>query len=201
MSAWTDQVRLDGRHVTLIPLEAAHAEGIAEVSRDGRLWELFFTRVPSPEDIQGWLETALAEKAAGRAMPYVVESGGRIVGATRFLRMNAAYRRLEIGATFYAKSVQRSQVNTECKLLLLGHAFEAMGCNVVQIRTDWLNRTSQRAIERLGAKRDGVLRNHQIAVDGRVRDIVCYSIIANEWPGVKRNLEFLLSRHREPAPQ
>jgi N-acetyltransferase len=92
-------------------------------------------------------------------------------------------------------------VNTECKLLLLSHAFEVMGCNVVQIRTDWLNHTSQRAIERLGAKRDGVLRNHQIAADGRLRDIVCYSIIAGEWPGVKQNLEFMLSRHREPAPQ
>jgi N-acetyltransferase len=201
MNPWQDQPRLEGRHARLLPLEAAHAESIAEVSRDGRLWELFFTRVPSPDDVQGWLGTALAEKAAGRAMPFVVEAEGRLVGATRYLRMNAAYRRLEIGATFYAKSVQRSPVNTECKLLLLSHAFEVMGCNVVQIRTDWLNHTSQRAIERLGAKRDGVLRNHQIAADGRLRDIVCYSIIAGEWPGVKQNLEFMLSRHREPAPQ
>lgn len=201
MSAWQDQPRLEGRHARLLPLEPAHADSIAEVSRDGRLWELFFTRVPSPDDVKGWLDTALAEKAAGRSMPFVVEADGRIVGATRYLRMNETHRRLEIGATFYAASVQRSPVNTECKLLLLGHAFEAMGCNVVQIRTDWLNRASQRAIERLGAKRDGVLRNHQIAVDGRVRDIVCYSIIATEWAGVKQNLEFLLSRHREPAPQ
>jgi len=201
MSPWQDQPRLEGRHARLLPLEPAHAESIAEVSRDGRLSELFFTRVPSPDDVKGWLDTALAEKAAGRSMPFVVEAGGRIVGATRYLRMNKAHRRLEIGATFYAASVQRSPVNTECKLLLLGHAFEVMGCNVVQIRTDWLNRASQRAIERLGAKRDGVLRNHQIAVDGRVRDIVCYSIIATEWAGVKQNLEFLLSRHREPAPQ
>lgn len=201
MSAWQDQPRLEGRYARLLPLEPAHAESIAEVSRDGRLWELFFTRVPSPDDVKGWLDTALAEKTAGRSMPFVVEAEGRIVGATRYLRMNEAHRRLEIGATFYAASVQRSPVNTECKLLLLGHAFEVMGCNVVQIRTDWLNRASQRAIERLGAKRDGVLRNHQIAADGRLRDIVCYSIIATEWAGVKQNLEFLLSRHREPAPQ
>ena len=201
MNPWRDQVRLEGRHVTLRPLDAADADGIAEVSHDGHLSELFYTRVPSSGDVQGWLETALAEKAAGRAMPYVVEMDGCVVGATRYLRMNEAYRRLEIGATFYAKSVQRSAVNTECKLLLLGHAFEVMGCNVVQIRTDWFNRASQRAIERLGAKRDGVLRSHQIAADGRLRDIVCYSIIAGEWAGVKRNLDFLLSRHREPAPQ
>lgn len=201
MNPWQDQPRLEGQHARLLPLEPAHADSIAEVSRDGRLWELFFTRVPSPDDVKGWLDTALAEKAAGRSMPFVIEADGRIVGATRYLRMNEAHRRLEIGATFYAASVQRSPVNTECKLLLLGHAFEVMGCNVVQIRTDWLNRASQRAIERLGAKRDGVLRNHQIAVDGRIRDIVCYSIIATEWPGVKQNLEFLLSRHREPAPQ
>ncbi|MBB4630484.1 GNAT family N-acetyltransferase [Sphingosinicella soli] len=201
MNPWRDQVRLEGGNVALLPLETAHAESIAEVSGDGRLWELFYTRVPAPGDVKSWLETALAEKAAGRAMPFVVETEGRIVGATRYLRMNEAYRRLEIGATFYAKSVQRSAVNTQCKLLLLSHAFEVMGCNVVQIRTDWLNHASQRAIERLGAKRDGVLRNHQIAADGRLRDIACYSIISGEWAGVKQNLEFLLSRHREPAPE
>ena len=201
MNPWQDQVPLAGQHARLLPLDASHVESIAGVTRESRLYELFYTRVPAPDEVPAWLETALADKAAGRAMPYVVEADGRIVGATRFLRMNQPYRRLEIGATFYARSVQRSPVNTECKLLLLGHAFEVMDCNVVQIRTDWLNRTSQRAIERLGAKRDGVLRNHQIAADGRVRDIICYSIIANEWPGVRRNLEFLLSRSREPAPQ
>jgi RimJ/RimL family protein N-acetyltransferase len=118
----------------------------------------------------------------------------RIVGLTRYMRMNATHRRLEIGGTFYAKSVQRSGVNTEAKLLLLKHAFEVMDCNAVQIRTDWFNKASQKAIERLGAKRDGVLRNHQV-MDGRIRDLVVYSIIASEWAGVERNLRFLLARN------
>jgi RimJ/RimL family protein N-acetyltransferase len=120
--------------------------------------------------------------------------GHRIVGLTRYMRMNAAHRRLEIGGTFYAKSVQRSGVNTEAKLLLLKHAFEVLDCNAVQIRTDWFNKASQKAIERLGAKRDGVLRNHQL-MDGRIRDLVVYSIIASEWAGVERNLRFLLARN------
>ena len=127
-------------------------------------------------------------------MPFAVETpDGCVVGLTRYMRMSETHRRLEIGGTFYARSVQRSGVNTEAKLLLLTHAFDVMGCNVVQIRTDWFNRGSQAAIKRLGAKRDGVLRNHQI-LDGRVRDLVVYSIIAGEWPGVKRNLQFLLDR-------
>lgn len=175
-------------------MTANDAPLVGEAAVDGQLWDLFYTRIPTPADAQAWVDKALAEKAAGRAMPYIVldAATGAAVGSTRFLRMNEANRRVEIGATFYRKSVQRSPVNTECKLLLLGHAFEVMGCNVVQIRTDWFNRASQRAIERLGAKRDGVLRNHQIMADGRVRDLVVYSIIASEWPGVRRNLEFFL---------
>lgn len=139
--------------------------------------------------------TIFAERDLGRAMPFAVDTpDGKLVGITRFVRMNPAHRRLEIGGTFYARSVQRSGVNTDAKLLLLTHAFEVMDCNVVQIRTDWFNRKSQVAIERLGAKRDGVLRNHQIS-DGRIRDLVVYSIIASEWAGVKRNLQFLLQQH------
>ncbi|MET4664863.1 GNAT family protein [Sphingomonas sp. PvP056] len=135
--------------------------------------------------------------AQGLRLPSARTEGGqapRIVGLTRYMRMNAAHRRLEIGGTFYAKSVQRSGVNTEAKLLLLKHAFEVMDCNAVQIRTDWFNKASQKAIERLGAKRDGVLRNHQL-MDGRIRDLVVYSIIASEWAGVERNLRFLLARN------
>ncbi|MDN4632710.1 GNAT family protein [Sphingomonas sp. PsM26] len=133
----------------------------------------------------------------GLQLPSARTEGGaapRIVGLTRYMRMNTTHRRLEIGGTFYAKSVQRSGVNTEAKLLLLKHAFEVMDCNAVQIRTDWFNKASQRAIERLGAKRDGVLRNHQL-MDGRIRDLVVYSIIASEWAGVERNLRFLLARN------
>ena len=118
-----------------------------------------------------------------------------MVGCTRLMRMSRQHRRVEIGGTFYAKSVQRSGVNTEAKLLLLTHAFDVMGCNVVQIRTDWFNKRSQAAIERLGAKRDGLLRNHQLMPDGRLRDLVVYSIIAGEWPGVRQNLRFLLARY------
>ena len=140
------------------------------------------------------MATILKECDFGRAFPFAVETpDGELVGMTRFLRMNRQHKRLEIGGTFYAKSVQRTGVNTECKLLLLGHAFEAMDCNVVQIRTDWFNKRSQAAIERLGAKRDGVLRGHQV-MDGRIRDMVVYSILASEWPGVQRNLQFLLAQ-------
>lgn len=203
MNAWREQVELTGRHVRLRPLAPDDAPRVAAAAADGALWELFYTRIPAEADAQAWVDTALAEKAAGRSMPYLVldAATGAPLGSTRFLRMNEANRRVEIGATFYGASVQRSPVNTECKLLLLGRAFEVMGCNVVQIRTDGFNRASQRAIERLGAKRDGVLRSHQIMADGRVRDLVVYSIIASEWAGVRRNLEFFLSRHAEPAPQ
>ncbi len=193
--AWTCQPILTGAHVTLRPMVADDRDAIVAAASDGRLWELFYTGVPSEETIDAYLENAAREASYGRAMPFVVvePASGRIVGATRFMRMNRAALRLEIGTTFYAQSVQRSPVNTEAKLLLLTHAFEQMGCNCVQLRTDHFNHASQRAIERLGAKRDGVLRNHNI-MDGRVRDTVVYSILANEWDGVKRNLNFRLSR-------
>lgn len=195
MSAWSDQPVLEGRHVTLRPLVPDDRDALVAAAADGDLTGLFFTNVSGLTDPDAFMATTFRERDFGRAMPFAVTlPDGRLVGLTRFMRMNAPHRRLEIGGTFYAKSVQRSGVNTEAKKLLLGHAFEAMGCNVVQIRTDWFNRRSQAAIERLGAKRDGVLRNHQV-MDGRIRDIVVYSVIAGEWPGVKRNLEYLLSRH------
>ena len=196
MSAWTQAPTLIGRHVTLRPMTREDRDAILAASADGNLSDLFFTGVPSPATIDTYLDTVFAEAAWGRAMPFVVlDATGRVIGSTRYLRMNAGHRRLEIGATFYAGSVRRSGVNTEAKLLLLGHAFDALGCTVVQIRTDWFNRRSQAAIERLGAKRDGVLRGHQIAADGRVRDIVVYSIVAPEWPGVQRNLMHMLDKH------
>lgn len=193
--AWTRQPTLTGTHVTLRPMGSGDRDAIVAAASDGRLWELFYTGVPSEETIDAYLENAAREASFGRAMPYVVvdRASGRIVGATRFMRMNPAALRLEIGTTFYAQSVQRTPVNTEAKLLLLTQAFEQMGCNCVQLRTDHFNHASQRAIERLGAKRDGVLRNHNV-MDGRVRDTVVYSILVNEWDGVKRNLNFRLSR-------
>jgi RimJ/RimL family protein N-acetyltransferase len=193
--AWTCQPTLSGAHVTLRPMVAADRNAIVAAASDGRLWELFYTGVPSEETIDAYLENAAREASFGRAMPYVVvdTASGRVVGATRFMRMNKAALRLEIGTTFYAQSAQRTPINTEAKLLLLTQAFGVMGCNCVQLRTDHFNHVSQRAIERLGAKRDGVLRNHNV-MDGRVRDTVVYSILANEWPGVQRNLNFRLSR-------
>ena len=192
---WRDQPVLEGEHVLLRPMVREDGPAIVEAASDGKLWELFYTAVPSADDIERYLDTAFAEKEHGRAMPFVVidQSNARLVGATRFMRMKRDARRLEIGTTFYAQSVQRSPVNSETKLLLLTHAFENMDCLCVQIRTDALNFRSQRAIERLGAKKDGMLRNHSI-VKGRVRDIFVYSILANEWDGVKRNLQMRLAR-------
>ncbi len=196
MKPWTDPPTLTGRHVTLRPMLLADRDALAAAAVDGDLTELFFSNVAQLADPDAFLAAAFRERDFGRAMPFAVETpDGRLVGMTRFMRMNAAHKRLEIGGTFYAKSVQRSGVNTEAKLLLLTHAFEVMGCNVVQIRTDWFNRRSQAAIERLGAKRDGVLRNHQVTPDGRLRDLVVYSIIASEWPGVRQNLRYLLARY------
>jgi RimJ/RimL family protein N-acetyltransferase len=195
MSVWRDAPVLAGRHVRLRPLAATDRDALAAAARG--LTDLFYANVSGLSDPDRFMTAALKERDFGRAMPFAVETpDGAIVGLTRFMRMNEAHRRVEIGGTFYSPIVQRSGVNTEAKLLLLRHAFEVLGCNVVQIRTDWFNRASQRAIERLGAKRDGVLRSHQV-MDGRVRDIVVYSIIACEWPGVRQNLEYLLRQHEE----
>lgn len=186
---------LEGDHVILRPMVGANGPAIVAAASDGKLWELFYTAVPSPETIEAYLDNAEAEIGYGRAMPFVVvdKVSDKIVGATRYMRMKRDAKRLEIGTTFYAESAQRTPINSETKLLLLTHAFEVMGCMCVQFRTDALNFASQRAIERLGAKRDGVLRNHGI-MDGRNRDTIVYSIIANEWDGVKTNLRFRLNR-------
>ena len=192
---WRNQPVLEGDHVILRPMVRGDVAAIVSAAGDGKLWELFYTSVPDAETIVSYLDTAEAETGYGRAMPFVVidKVSGKIVGATRYMRMKPDAKRLEIGTTFYAQSAQRTSINSEAKLLLLTHAFEVMDCMCVQLRTDALNFPSQRAIERLGAKRDGVLRNHSI-MDGRNRDTVVYSIIANEWNGVKRNLQMRLKR-------
>lgn len=196
MTLWRETPTLTGRHVTLRPLTPQDAPALAAAAADGELTELFFTNASGLTDPDAFIAAALKERDFGRALPFVVETPeGRVVGMTRFMRMHESHRRVEIGGTFYARSVQRTGVNTEAKLLLLAHAFDVLGCTVVQIRTDWFNKRSQAAIERLGARRDGVLRSHQI-LNGRVRDIVVYSIIAGEWPGVRTNIEFLLRRSR-----
>lgn len=194
--AWVTVPTLEGDHVLLRPLDRADGPAIVAAAADGRLWELFYTSIPSEATIEAYLDTAERERAVGRALPLVVihKASGKLVGATRFMRMHKADRRVEIGTTFYAQSVHRTAVNTEAKFLMLRHAFEQLGCQCVQFRTDHLNQASQRAIERLGAKRDGMLRGHRI-MNGRVRDTVVYSILAQEWGGVARNLEMRLSRY------
>jgi RimJ/RimL family protein N-acetyltransferase len=197
--AWREIPTLVGRHVTLRPLDRADRGAILEAFATG-LEGAFATTVPGPETIDGWYDRIERERGAGRVLPFVVlDRDDELAGVTRLMRMSEANRRLEIGGTVYARRVHRTGLNTEAKLLLLTHAFEMLGCNCVQLRTDWLNRASRRAIERLGARQDGVLRGHMILGD-RIRDTVVYSILAHEWPGVRRNLQTLLAAHEEPAP-
>ena len=195
MSRWGETPTLTGAHVTLRPLERADRDALVTVAAAGNLWDTFYANVSQLKDADRWFDAAFQQQEFGRARLFAVsDSAGQVVGTTRFMRMSEGHRRLELGGTFYAKTVQRTGVNTEAKLLLLTHAFEALDCQCVQIRTDALNQRSQTAIERLGAKRDGILRGHQI-VDGRLRDSVVYSILDREWPGVRQNLRFLLARH------
>jgi RimJ/RimL family protein N-acetyltransferase len=196
MTVWTETPTLAGRHVRLRPLDPADVDALVEVARAGDLWDLFYANVSMLKTPERWLTAVVRERDYGRALPFTVETpDGQVVGATRLMRLAPAHRRLEIGGTFYAKAVQRTGVNTEAKRMLLAHAFEVMDCQCVQIRTDLLNLRSQHAIERLGARRDGVLRGHQVMADGRLRDTVVYSILDREWPGVRQNLDYLLGRH------
>lgn len=190
-------LHLKGRWAQLFPLVRTHLPALETAASDGRLWELFFTSVPSPHLLETWFNTAMALQEKELAMPFVVvdAESNKIIGSTRYCNIDSANKRLEIGYTWYAASYQRSAINTECKLLLLTHAFEVLDCNAVEFRTDWFNHRSQAAIERLGAKRDGVLRSHTIMPDGRVRDTVVYSILKHEWAGVKANLAFKLQSH------
>ncbi|MEG3164206.1 GNAT family protein [Sphingomonas sp. PB2P19] len=198
MSLWNDTPTVAGRHVTLRPLMATDLDALVVAAAAGDLWDTFYPNVALLKAPDQWLAAAMREQDFGRARLFaVLDAGGTVVGTTRFMRMAPAHRRLEIGGTFYAKAVQRTGVNTEAKLLLLTHAFEALDCQCVQIRTDSLNLRSQAAIERLGARRDGVLRGHQVMAGGRLRDTVVYSILAHEWPGVRQNLAFLLARHED----
>ena len=190
---WLKPVALGGGQVRLEPLQAEHAARLRTAVADGELWRLWFTAVPKPEDVDAYIATALAEQAAGVSLPFVVlDSDGAVVGSTRYCNVDAANRRLEIGYTWYAVRVQRTGLNTEAKLLLLGHAFETLDCVAVEFRTNWFNERSRAAIARLGAKQDGVLRNHRLMPDGSFRDTVVFSIISSEWPGVRRNLQFKL---------
>jgi RimJ/RimL family protein N-acetyltransferase len=190
-------VTLEGHGIRLEPLTRAHAPALAAAAADGSLWELWFTSVPTPDGTGRYIDTALTGLAAGEMLPWAVRElvSGEIVGTTRFHDIVANIDRVEIGYTWYAARWQRSHVNTACKLLLLAHAFDALGCAMVGLRTDRFNTRSQRAIEALGAQRDGVLRHHQARSDGSVRDTVMYSILRTEWPDVRKNLTCRLARH------
>jgi N-acetyltransferase len=188
---------LEGHGIRLEPLTAGHHDGLAAAAADGNLWELWFTSVPEPGGTQAYIDAALKGQADGHMLPWAVRdlSTNAIVGTTRYHDIAAAIDRVEIGYTWYASSRQRTGVNTTCKLLLLQHAFDALNCEVVGLRTDNFNFRSQKAIEGIGAKQDGVIRHHQARRDGTVRDSVMYSILATEWPDVRRHLELRLARH------
>jgi N-acetyltransferase len=190
-------VTLEGHGVRLEPLSREHEKALGEAAQDGKLWELWYTSVPAPGETQAYIDTALQGQKDGHMLPWAVfdSKSKSMVGSTRYHDIVAAADRVEIGYTWYAKRCQRSHVNTACKALLFSHAFEKLGCGVVGLRTDNFNFTSQRAIEALGAKKDGVIRQHWPRRDGTVRDTVIYSVLAAEWPDVKRHLELRLKRH------
>lgn len=190
-------IPLEGHGIRLEPLTLEHEADLSAAAADGELWNLWFTSVPNPEETKKYIETALAGYQAGHMLPWAVRelSTGKIIGSTRYHDVIANIDRVEIGYTWYSKSWQKSHANTVCKLLLLAHAFDTLGCKVVGLRTDNFNFNSQKAIEGLGAKKDGILRHHAMRRDGSVRDSVMYSILVTEWPGVKQNLRFRLARH------
>ena len=198
MGRFIEPVTLQGRIATLEPLAPGHADEIVRAATDGELHELWYTSVPGAAAVADWMKAALAMRDDLGAMPFAVRdnASGDVVGSTRYFNVDAKNRRLEIGHTWYAKRVQRTGLNTECKLLLLTHAFEALQCIAVEFRTHWFNFASRKAIARLGAKQDGVLRNHQVLADGSRRDTVVFSIIEGEWPAVKRHLRFQLDKPR-----
>ena len=199
-SPWPDPVTLTGPQATLRPLHASHLEGLCEAVRDGELWRLWYTSVPSPEGMAKEIERRLGLQAQGAMLPFTVfdagPGGGRIVGMTTYMNIDAAQKRVEIGSTWTAAATQRSALNTQCKRLLLGHAFEALGCIAVEFRTHRMNVQSRRAIERLGAQLDGILRAHAVMANGTVRDTAVYSITAPEWPTVRAHLDWQLERPR-----
>ena len=193
-----EPVTLAGKHATLEPLAREHEDALRRAAADGELWRLWYTSIAPPEKMGDYVAAALDMRERLGAMPFVVRDNASrdIVGCTRYFNVDAPNRRLEIGHTWYAKRAQRTAINTECKLLLLAHAFEKLRCIAVEFRTHWFNHASREAIARLGAKQDGVLRNHQLGPGGSYRDTVVFSIIASEWPAVKRHLAFLLERPR-----
>ena len=196
--AFVEPVTLTDRGVTLLPMALEHETGLQSAAADGELWNIRVTSVPAPHETRQYIEQALAMREMGNRFPFVVleTATGKVLGSSSYHDIVPGIKRLEIGYTWYAKSVQRSHVNTTCKLLLMTHAFETLGCHVVGWRTDNFNFASQAAIERLGAKKDGVIRGHALRRDGTIRDTVMYSLLAGEWPEVKAQLLHSLNRPR-----
>lgn len=195
-SVWTEPFRATGAWVTLLPLDRSHLDALTHAVRDGELWNLWYARVPTPEGMSAEIERRLALAEQGRMMPFtVLDAAGTVVGMTSYQLLDPVNRRVEIGYTWYAQRVQRTPLNTEAKLLLLTHAFETLDCIAVGFTTSTFNEPSRRAIERLGAKLDGILRNHSFIRDGIVRDTCYYSILDSEWKAVKRHLNWKLERY------
>jgi len=192
---WPESVTLSGDHAVLEPLSRDHHDQLVDAARDGELWNLWYTIVPSPDEMMDEIDRRLDLRASGAMLPFTVLDANRTaVGMTTYMNIDSSSKRVEIGSTWYAQRAQRSALNTECKLMLMTHAFETLGCIAVEYRTSFFNQKSRRAIERIGAKLDGVLRNHQRHSDGTLRDTCVYSIIESEWPTVKSHLTFLLKR-------
>lgn len=198
--SFTEPIHLAGQHALLVPLARAHHDDLAEAVKDGELWKLWYTFIPKPEKMLAEIERRLDLQAQGSMLPFAVReiksdgTPGRFAGMTTCMNIDATNRRLEIGSTWYRQSAQRTALNTECKLLLLTYAFEVLNCIAVEFRTHFFNQQSRKGIERLGAKLDGILRSHQIASNGTLRDTCVYSIVASEWPTVKAHLSHQLSR-------
>ena len=195
-SSWLHPVTLAGRHVRLVPLSTEHVPALWEVGADEELWRLTMAQVRSEDDMRRYVEAALAAQAAGTALPFATTEAatGRMIGSTRFGAAERVHRRVEIGWTWIGRPWQRTPVNTEAKYLMLGHAFETLGCVRVELKTDVLNQRSRKAMLRIGAREEGILRRHQITEGGRVRDTVYFSIVDDEWPAVKARLEEMLVR-------
>ena len=197
---FVEPITLSQRGVQLVPLELEHEDGLRAAAADGALWQIRVTSVPAPNETRAYIETALQARADGHRFAFAVvdEFSGKVLGSTSYHDILPAVNRVEIGYTWYAKSVQRSHVNTTCKLLMLSHAFDTLGCHVVGWRTDNFNFASQAAIERLGAKKDGVIRGHALRRDGTIRDTVMYSLAQGEWTEVRAHLLYLLDKPRSP---
>jgi RimJ/RimL family protein N-acetyltransferase len=190
-------IEFHGTHAALVPLSLDHHDDLVQAVQDGQLWQLWYTFIPTPEGMRQEIERSLALQQQGSMLPFaVLNASGQAVGMTTYMNIDAQHHRLEIGSTWYRQGVHRTPLNTECKLMLLRHAFDTLGCHAVEFRTHWFNQASRRAIERLGAKLDGVLRSHQIAPNGSLRDTCVYSIVAHEWPAVQAHLSFQLQRPR-----